>query len=183
METRQIRHLLEKYFEGNTSLEEERILALYFHGDQIAEEFARERLLFRELHDMKQEMNPDLQFTDLIDKAIKGQSMKSRRHILPAYFIRIAAGFLVLVALSVAFWLFRGTQDVPTTTPALADTYTDPQKAYEETKRALMLVSARLNQGKSQLSHLSHFNQGMQQLNSLGFYLVTDFKTKENEKR
>jgi hypothetical protein len=42
----------------------------------------------------------------------------------------------------------------------MQDTYEDPQKAYEEAKRTLAYVSAKLNEGTSELEACSTGEQG-----------------------
>jgi|ETNmetMinimDraft_22_1059887.scaffolds.fasta_scaffold00577_4 hypothetical protein len=39
MESKQVKILLDKFFEGNTTLEEEHLLEIYFQQDEIAESF------------------------------------------------------------------------------------------------------------------------------------------------
>jgi len=44
------------------------------------------------------------------------------------------------------------------------DTYNDPEKAFEETKRALQLISSKLNQSDAYASQFSKFEQSQENL-------------------
>ncbi len=91
----------------------------------------------------------------------------------------LAAGLLVMIAV----YLFYIRTDGPSLLASnqMTDTYEDPLEAYEEAKRTLAYVSAKLNNGTSELAHvrqvtktvdplksLSKINKGSKELSLLG---------------
>jgi hypothetical protein len=98
----------------------------------------------------------------------------------------LAAGLLVVIALYVGYFR-NGNSDML----AMTDTYENPQEAYEEAKRTLAFVSAKLNTGAGELKHvqqvskvasdplksLSKINKGSKELSLLGqIQRVNDIK-------
>src|SRR5690606_16527700 len=72
--------------------------------------------------------------------------------------MRIAAGILVLMA---AIWLVR--MEVRESTPTqVADTYDDPKMAFEETKKALMMISRSFSAAEQQAKKIGMFNEAQQ---------------------
>jgi hypothetical protein len=70
--------------------------------------------------------------------------------------MKIAAGVLLATALGYAW--FQTEQE--TQQPALAeDTYQDPREAFEETKKILLLVSAKMNEANEYTVQVGKFNE------------------------
>ena len=68
---------------------------------------------------------------------------------------RIAAGLLVVVA---ATFFIR--QEIKKAYPdEQEDTYTDPKVAFEETKKALMMISKSFNKAQKEASKINVFNE------------------------
>ena len=86
--------LLDKYFDGQTSLEEENRLICYFRQDDIAEEHKPYTLIFRFLAEERQLLSTDL------PEEKKGK-------IKPVLFraISIAACFIAVIATGTLIWL------------------------------------------------------------------------------
>jgi hypothetical protein len=68
---------------------------------------------------------------------------------------RIAAGLLVVVAAT--FFIRQEVQKAYPAEPE--DTYTDPKVAFEETKKALMMISKSFNKAQKQASKLNMINE------------------------
>ena len=140
-----MKELLEKYFDGNTSLEEERKLKQYFRSAKVDEEMKPFGPLFQAIDNEQVEGVSDEFESNLfakLDEGAKVVRMNSwRRNIL-----RIAAVGAVLLA---AYFALRPT---PAQVQEIAwEKYevTDEELALEETKKALMLLSSKLNRGKN----------------------------------
>lgn len=103
MNTSEIKTLLNKYFEGATSLEEEEILRTFFTSAQVPEEFqsyAHHFQFFKELKKKNPENMPD---DELLFDRIKSKDDKSR-HIIhnfraysSQYWTKFAAGLALLI--------------------------------------------------------------------------------------
>jgi len=108
MKTEKIERLIEKYFEGNTSLEEEENLRTYFQGDQIADRLQSYRDQFAYSSELgKKELRKEFDPLEKID--FKGSTSTSDEKDNQAttgsqlnkkvlWTLRIAAGFILLLA-------------------------------------------------------------------------------------
>jgi hypothetical protein len=179
---KEIRKMLERFYRGETTLEEERFLQEYFSSASVPEELLPDRELFRSLEPSGNFVtvpdNLNRKILDVIDKQEK-KEVRTRRISVFAL-SGLAAGLLVVIALYVGY--FRVDQTVQMASNQITDTYNDPQDAYEEAKRTLTYVSAKLNTGTSELEYvkkitktssdplksLSKINKGSKELSLLG---------------
>ena len=176
----EIRKLLDRFYTGETTLEEEQILQDYFSSTSIPEELMPDRDLFRSLGTSDSVAVPEdlnQKILDVIDQQEK-KVVRTRR-ISVFSLSGLAAGLLVVIALYMGY--FRA--DRPGMLAyQMTDTYENPQDAYEEARRTLGYVSAKLNTGTSGLEHvkqvskttsdplksLSKINKGTKELSLLG---------------
>lgn len=159
MDSKQIESLLEKYWNCNTSLEEEQSLRDYFRGP-VPESMNEVAQMFRYFESQrKQELNsPD--FDSTITRKIKQSKPHSNVVRLAYFYGRIAAGLLVVVA---ATYFVR--QEVRKAyPPEIADTYSDPKLALEETKRALMMISKGFNKAQHEAGKIKVFNEAEEKI-------------------
>lgn len=158
MDSKQIEELLEKYWNCETTLEEERLLRDYFRG-QVPENLNEVANLFRyfESQQQKEISSPDF------DAQVKQQIRKHRpkgKVVNLAFALRIAAGLLVVVA---ATYFVR--EEIRKSYPTdVADTYSDPQLALEETKKALLMLSKGFNKAQKEAGKLKVFNEAEQKI-------------------
>ncbi|AZQ44156.1 hypothetical protein [Nonlabens ponticola] len=140
--------LLEKYWNGATSLQEEQQLRDYFAGDSVARSHEVYRSLFNSF-----ELESRLEDGDY-DAFAKVKSKQSQDHIFNRRTwkgIAIAASMAVAVAVGTGYFETQQQQDL--------GTYETPEEAYEATVAALEMVSARINKGKSTLQPMKEINQ------------------------
>ena len=163
MEKNQIHRLLEKYFEGNTSLKEEKDLRDYFSGSDINNpEWTSMKRQF-DLLISGQGIHFDI--SDLESGILKSIDDYERQHNPPlrkSYIIR----YLVAASVSIAF-ILSGILLFRTQHTQIADTYSDPQLAYAETQKTLLFISQKMNDGMKPLNHINRINSGTQQLKNL----------------
>lgn len=137
MESHNIRQLLEKYFDGETSVDDERVLKDYFSSDAVAPEFSEYKDIFG-FYAAEKTHTSTREFT------IKKES--NLRQILG-----IAAS--VVVILGIGFILLN-TQ--PEASEDLGS-FDDPEIAFLETQKALALIGQNLNKGKKSISYLNEY--------------------------
>lgn len=177
----EIRKLLDRFYLGETTLEEEKILQEYFSSGSIPEELLPDRDLFRTLGDAGDSVSVpeglNQKILDVIDQQEK-RVIRTRR-ISVFSLSGLAAGLLVVIALYVGYFRADSTARLA---HQMTDTYEDPRDAYEEARRTLAYVSAKLNTGTSELEHvvnaskttsdplksLSKINKGSKELSLLG---------------
>jgi hypothetical protein len=148
MNTMEIRKLLEKYYRGESSLQEEIILRQYFEAENIPEEFAAEKTIFRHYSQSIEVPEPSSGFEERIISALDSEEAKSkpfRIKMIPLIrYSSIAAGLLLLVGSY--FFLSRKIEH--------RDTFSNPEIAYAETVRILFDVSSQFNHGTQQLNRM-----------------------------
>jgi hypothetical protein len=159
MDSNRIDELLNKYWNCETSLEEEQQLREYFRGREIPEQWKETSALFRYFDEHKKKSLDDKAFDTEILKQV--QAPKQGRVMNLLYnSMRIAAGVAVLV---VATWLVRN--EIRKTTPqAAVDTYNDPKLAFEETKKALMMISKSFGNAEEKARKINMFNEAREQV-------------------
>ncbi len=162
MDSKQLEQLLEKYWSCETSLEEEQQLSDFFRGNTVpglpkdAAEFFR----FLEVEKGKS-LNEN--FESIVTKQLnRRREGKIISMVSFANMARIAAGIAVVV---VATYFIR--QEVRKSYPKeLQDTYTDPQMAFEETKKALMMISGSFGKARREAGKMKVFNDAEKKIHS-----------------
>ncbi|MDO4229749.1 MAG: hypothetical protein Q4C98_08040 [Capnocytophaga sp.] len=130
MTTEKIKILLDNYFEGNTSLEEEQKLRTYFNSSNIAPELEKYKSMFAYLQDTKNETFPT-------NKIIK-RPRKLNWYRLTA----VAATFLFIITY---YWYQKREQ-------------AEAQLAFEQVKTALQMISVNYNKGTEKIKYLEKFD-------------------------
>jgi hypothetical protein len=154
MDSKMLEQLLEKYWSCETSLEEEKQLRDFFKG-AVPESLKDAADLFR-FFEAEKAKSLNENFEGTVTKELRQRrggkivSMVNFSNIA-----RIAAGILVVVA---ATYFIR--QEVRKSYPKeLQDTYTDPQIAFEETKKALMMISNSFGKAQHEAEKIKIFNE------------------------
>jgi hypothetical protein len=149
MDYNSIKLLLNKYFDGETSLEEEHRLQQYFRQEAVHESLLPYRVLFQMLDEERQrELNPA--FTRrLLEKLQATEAPRVRVVYLRTWLARAAA---VLLLAAGAWWLYPKVQAPPKQPVAQAIDWSKyepetPEKAYQMLKKALVKTSDELNHG------------------------------------
>ena len=149
-----IEELLGKYWKCETSLEEEKELRSFFNENEVSDELKETSLLFRYFEEQKKQTVNEARF----DKRVKAKTSEEKRgKIITMMFTsaKIAAGVVVLIAAS---YLVR--EEIRKSYPEeIADTYSDPQLAFEETKKALMMISKTFGKAQEEAGKIKVFNE------------------------
>jgi hypothetical protein len=139
-----LKKLLEKYYNGDTSVEEELSLKEYFSGEEVQPGYEAEKEIFR-LYSASEEITaPDDGLEDRIKIAIDHleEQQPKRTPVIRRYTVMsIAAALLILVA---SYFILKHHAEPE-------DTYSDPRLAYAETIKVLNEVSVKLNRGTAAL--------------------------------
>ncbi|HEX5168810.1 MAG TPA: hypothetical protein VFW11_06530 [Cyclobacteriaceae bacterium] len=160
MDSKRIEELLSKYWNCETSLEEEQSLREFFNGGTIPDQFREASLLFQYFQHQKKKSVGDLAFDENIPAEPKEDKGKIRKFNLVYNSLRIAAGIAVLMT---AIWFVRS--EIRQNTPQeMVDTYNDPQLAFEETKKALMMISKSFGTAEEQAKKINLFNEAQEQI-------------------
>lgn len=152
MNEEELKRLLEKYYKGESTYEEELRLRNFFSGENIPEGYDTERIIFSHYITFADIPAPSHDFESRILAGIATSenaqiSVKIRRYILPI--LSAAAGLLILAG-SYFFFIHKSESE---------DTFKDPRIAYAETIKILMGVSSRLNHTARALEPVSKMNE------------------------
>lgn len=155
MNTTEVKILLDKYYDGETSLDEEKLLKAYFKSGQVDPSLKEHATLFSFIR------------TESVVKAGEGLEEKIRENLstsatIPFYRHRrfwiyvsgIAASLLFLLTL---VFETRISEDHKDTLDGTAYTREDARKAYDQTRIALAYVSEKYVAGTEPLGEISKF--------------------------
>jgi hypothetical protein len=163
MDSKQLEQLLEKYWNCETSLEEEQQLREYFRGS-VPENLKDTADLFRYFEAQQSHSVEGIDFDAVVRKKIKQQQPEGRSVKMFFNYARIAAGLIVVVT---ATYFVR--QEVRKAyPPEIVDTYSDPKLALEETKKALMMISKGFNKAQKEAGKIKAFNEAEEKLQKQG---------------
>jgi hypothetical protein len=159
MDSKRIEELLDKYWSCETSLEEEQELRAYFRGTDIPGQWKETATLFRYFDENKKKAIHDVSFDNRVLEKVKPAPAGKMTRLLYNS-MRIAAGVSVLL---VAIWLVRN--EVRQSTPQeVVDTYDDPKLAFEETKKALMMISKSFGTAEEKAKNINLFNEAQKEV-------------------
>ena len=155
MDLREAEHLLEKYWQCETSVEDEQKLRDFFAAGNIPSSLKGASELFKFLN-VEKGKTLAINFEGTVTKKLQTrQEGKVIQMFSYGNMARIAAGIVVVVA---ATFLIR--QEIRKSYPKeVQDTYSDPQLAFEETKRALQMISNSFGKAKKEASKIQMLNE------------------------
>ncbi len=133
--------LLEKYFEAETSIAEEKELKNYLASSDVAQHLEQYKPIFGYITQAKQE-----QFTATVPL-----NTKKRKSVV---WLSVAASVAVL--LGVGLFTFNHYSQ-----PVSQDlgTIDDPEVAFRETQKALALISRSVNKGIESMEYINEYEQ------------------------
>ncbi|MEY4902771.1 MAG: hypothetical protein RLZZ292_586 [Bacteroidota bacterium] len=139
--------LLEKYFQGDTSLEEEEILRRYFNSDEVATELRDYVPLFKYLNEAKK-TQLSVTKTTFIRQSIEAKNAKTIQMMhLRNWVLRIAAVLVLMVGSFVVYHHTVHSPQILAQQRLQQDTYDNPKEALEAVQLALALVAKKMNKG------------------------------------
>jgi hypothetical protein len=174
MESQKIHILLQKYFDAETTIDEENELITYFTSGDVDETLKTYVPLFSGMKELSAEENPNLG-DDLMNFILESEHKEKLRYRWMWQIVTGIAACVILVLLAVNFY---------SNTYQWKDTYTDPDQAYAEASKTLGFVAGKYQKGLAQLrpigkleSAVSPLNSGMKKLNK-GFDQMNELNKK-----
>lgn len=138
MELNKIEKLLESYFEGTTNLDEEAILMDYFNHQNVTDHLLQYKPIFVGLSAARNENST---------RDFKIEDGKPSKIIKPWWYA--VAGMLVIALGIGSFFLSQPQQ--------MSQEEKEALMAFENSKKAMMLLSDNLNKGAHQLYYVDKF--------------------------
>jgi len=159
MDLKKAEALRKKYWAGMTSLEDEKELKKM--AEQMIEETDSDVAFFNYLNKTSAKTPLDEEFDNKILKLIDGEKNKSKTKIIILKYWYIAASLALIISASIIFKnrIFNETKSEQV---VRTDTFDDPEKAFEETKKALLFLSEKLNQSSEYATQFSKFEQSQE---------------------
>ncbi len=135
-----INQLLDKYWAGETTLEDEKVLAAYFNTDQVDEDFKPFKPLF-EYFDQQRQVSVDLE--DQVMERIRSKRIETKVIRLTwKRALAVAASLILLVTAGISTYRYQLSKK---DNLVMQDTFESPEEALEQTKAALLYLSNRMN--------------------------------------
>jgi hypothetical protein len=150
MNTLEITRLLEKYYKGESTEDEELMLRGILQSENLPEEFEAEKELFSYYSGTGEIPEPSTGFEEKIIAAIDNNEKKEGIR-------RIRRGLLTMMSAAAGLLLLVGSYFFFTRKSEPKDTFSNPQIAYAETVRILYGVSSQLNRGTQALEPVRKF--------------------------
>lgn len=138
MELTKIENLLEAYFEGNTSLDQERILQNYFTQAYVPTHLQQYKAMFDYFSISKAETS-----TQKIQLNPKKKTWK-------LIWLPVAASVILLFAIY---------KIIPNTNSFTSEEKEKAEKAFVESQKAFQLISDSLARGNEKLAYLEHYEE------------------------
>jgi hypothetical protein len=165
MDSKRLDELLAKYWNCQTTLEEEQELRRYLTENDVPDDVMPVASLFRYFEQQgKMAVQNDFDRT-VMQKVVQANRARSGKlKALVSYSLRIAAGVAVLVAAIVLVRQELRKSDSVAVNGELVDTFDDPKEAFKETKRALEMISKGFGRAEQQAKKINTFNEAQEKI-------------------
>lgn len=154
MNNQKIDQILKLYWEGETSLDDEKLLKAYFASDEVKEEHKSLQPLFGFFSSESELSLSHFDEEELVSKISQAKVVNFRSNRIKSI-IGIAASFLILAGYLTYFQPrnITGSEDtIYAGKYTVLDEESDTQEAYEITRQALAMLSHTLNKSQNDLS-------------------------------
>lgn len=144
MEFNKIEDILEKYFQGETSIAEEKQLKEYFSSPNVAQHLEQYKPMFGYFSQVKEQ------------KSTQEIPLKTKKRNVA--WLSIAASAVVLLGVGTYFYVSEKNITSVVAQSELG-TYDDPEEALAATQKALALLSSNVNVGIESVHYIKEYEQ------------------------
>jgi hypothetical protein len=145
MKTEEVKQLLQRYFNGESTDTDERQLEAYFQSGEVADEVAEYAEFFGGISELADIADDPTIEEDVMDYILENEH-REKTHYRSMW--RIVTGIAASVIIVLGGFLFYQEQQKP-----YDDTFDDPEQAYAYAKETLQYVSGKYSQGLAELSN------------------------------
>lgn len=145
MESDKIEIILEKYFQGESTIAEENELKNYFSSSNVAQHLEQYKPLFGYFSQVKEQR---------LTQEIPLQTKK--RNVA---WLSIAASAVLLLGIGSYFYLNNTNNTTPVVAKSELGTYDTPEEALAATQKALAMVSHNVNTGIESVQYIKEYEQ------------------------
>ncbi|WP_264534859.1 hypothetical protein [Flavobacterium sp. N1736] len=147
MELNKIEDILEKYFQGETTIAEENQLKDYFSSPNVAQHLEQYKPMFGYFSQVKQQKSTH--------EIPLPKSRDKKRNVA---WLSIAASVVVLLSIGTYFYVSE-KNTAPVVAQSELGTYNDPEEALAATQKALALLSNNVNVGIGSVQYIKEYKQ------------------------
>ncbi|MHC1704630.1 MAG: hypothetical protein AB9846_12040 [Tenuifilaceae bacterium] len=141
-----IKVILQKYYDGLSSIDEEKLLKDYFSVNDSDPSRIPDQQLFTFLN----QKNDSFISNEKLWKGIqKNENKKQKQVRIIKFFYSAAASIIIIFSLSLWYLLYE-----PTKTNIVADTYSNPEEAYKVARKYLGFVSSNLSNAYTEIKSI-----------------------------
>ncbi|WP_337967151.1 hypothetical protein [uncultured Flavobacterium sp.] len=144
MELDKIENILEKYFQGETSIAEEKELKEYFSSSNVAQHLEQYKPMFGYFSQVREQKS-----TQEIPLQTKKRNVA---------WLSIAASAVLLLGIGTFFYVSQKPAD-PVVAQSELGTYDNPEEALAATQKALALLSNNVNVGIESVQYVKEYEQ------------------------
>lgn len=148
MNFKQIDKLLDSFYAGATTLEEEDLLRDFFRSEQLPEKYQAEKIQFTAYQESLEMEVLDEEFDKKLMSQMEPETKRPKSIRRWAYGFSGVAAAILVAAFLWADGFFRAHQPLP-------GTINNPELAFAETRKAFMLLSKNLNRGLAPVQEAS----------------------------
>lgn len=156
METRNIKILLQQYFNGESTRLQERTLEEYFSSGKVADELMEYKEFFGGISELSQ-LPDENGFQDEIMDYILEQEFSEKNKYRSLW--RTVTGIAASIIIILGSFLVYEQQQKP-----FEDTYSNPEEAYLQAEKTLQYISGKYKVGLSRLSKTKKYNEAFAEL-------------------
>ena len=164
MEKKEVKQLLQRYFEGASSEKEEDILKSYFKSEDVPKEFQEYKEFFNGISGLSKITDDNIE-NEIMDHILELEVKdKTGYRRLYSAITGIAASLLIILG-----GILLRQQPKP-----IKDTFNNPEVAYDYATKTLAYVSEKYNSGIEKLAHFETLQNAVEPLNQ-GMKTVNEF--------
>jgi len=145
METNKIAELLQAFFNGESTIEEERTLETYFKSGNVAEELMEYAAYFNGISELTNVTDDGNIEEEVMDFILENENREKTRY---RWLWQTVTGIAASVIIILGGFLFYQQQQKP-----FNDTFDDPKEAYAYAQQTLQFVGGKYNKGIAGLSN------------------------------
>jgi len=145
MELNKIEEILEKYFQGETSIAEENQLKEYFSSPNVAQHLEQYKPMFGYFSQAKEQ------------KSTYEIPLQSKKRNVA--WLSIAASVVVLLGIGTYFFISEQKATTAVASQTELGTYDNPEEALKATQKALALLSTHVNVGIESVQYINEYEQ------------------------
>lgn len=144
METKEVKYLLQRYFNGESTEEEERSLEAYFQSGEVAEEVAEYAEFFGGISELANLADDADIEDDVMDYILENEHREKTKY---RTMWKMVTGIAASVIIVLGSFLVYQEQRKP-----FDDTFNDPEEAYAYATQTLGFVGEKYSKGLAELS-------------------------------